>query len=169
MTGSKLPSGLNGKLMLTRKCLLDLSIHELHFREKWTQHSKNFSIVVYLDDITVFSKKRSNHLDDLKQIFECCRRYGISLNPKKSFFALNQGNFLGFIVSKYGIYIDPDRIREISKISFPHNKKSMQSFLGQIIFFKRFVPYFSHIILPLQMMIKKKFSIQVGITSKKGI
>eukprot|EP00253_Pinus_taeda_P007508 PITA_07508 len=60
----------------------------------------NKTIVVYLDDITVFSKKRSNHLRDLNQIFECCRRYGISLNPKKSFFALDQGNLLGFIVSK---------------------------------------------------------------------
>ena len=62
----------------------------------------NKTIVVYLDDITMFSKKMFNHLHDLKQIFECCRRYGISLNPKKSFFALNQGKLLGFIVSKYG-------------------------------------------------------------------
>ena len=96
----------------------------------------NKIVVIYLDDITVFSKKRSNHLHDLKQIFERCIRYGISLNPKKSFFALNQGKLLGFIVSKDGIYIDPDRIKEISDIPFPHNKISMQSFLGQINFVK---------------------------------
>jgi len=105
----------------------------------------NKSIVVYLDDITVFSKKRSNHLHDLKQIFECCRRYGLSLNPKKSFFSLNQGKLLGFNASKDGIYIDPDRIKEISEISFPHNKKSMQSFLGQINFVKRFVHIFTRL------------------------
>ena len=50
----------------------------------------NRTIVVYLDDITVFSKERSNHLHDLNQIFQRCKRYGISLNPKKSFFALDQ-------------------------------------------------------------------------------
>ena len=83
----------------------------------------NRSIVFYLDDIIVFSKKRSNHLHDLKQIFECCKRYGFSLNPKKSFFALDQGKLLGFIVSKDGIYIDPDRIKEISDIPLSHNKK----------------------------------------------
>lgn len=103
----------------------------------------NKSIVIYLYDITAYSKKRSNHLRDLKQIFQRCLRYGISLNPKKSFFTLSEGKLLGFIVSKSGIHIDSDRIKEISEISLPHNKKSMQSFLGQINFEKRFVPDFS--------------------------
>lgn len=85
----------------------------------------NKSVVFYLDDITIFSKKRSDHLHDLKQIFQHCNRFGISLNPKKSFFTLDQGKLLGFIVSKDGIYIDIDRIKEISDIPFPHNKKSM--------------------------------------------
>eukprot|EP00253_Pinus_taeda_P019285 PITA_19285 len=128
----------------------------------------NKIVVVYLDDITVFSKKRSNHLHDLNQIFERCRRYGISLNPKKSFFALDQGKLLGFIVSKDGIYIDPDRIKEIYEIPFPHNKKSMQSFLGQINFVKRFVPNFSHIILPLQTMIKKNSVFRWGAVEKEA-
>jgi hypothetical protein len=128
----------------------------------------NRSVVVYLDDITVFSKKRANHLHDLKQIFERCKRYGISLNPKKSFFALNEGKLLGFIVSKDGIYIDPDRIKEISDIPLPHNKKSMQSFLGQINFVKRFVPDFSHIVLPLQTMIKKNSVFKWGHNEKEA-
>eukprot|EP00253_Pinus_taeda_P006011 PITA_06011 len=50
----------------------------------------NRTVVVYLDDITVFSRERSNHLQDLNQIFQHCKKYGISLNPKKSFFALDQ-------------------------------------------------------------------------------
>jgi len=103
----------------------------------------NKTVVIYLDDITVYSKKRGDHLKDLKQIFQRCLRYGISLNPKKYFFALSEGKLLGFIVSKSGIHIDPDRIKEISEISLPHNKKAMQSFLCQIIFVKRFVPDFS--------------------------
>ena len=45
----------------------------------------NRSVVIYLDDITIYSKKRSNHLRDLKQIFQRCQKYGISLNLKKSF------------------------------------------------------------------------------------
>eukprot|EP00253_Pinus_taeda_P026775 PITA_26775 len=128
----------------------------------------NRTIIIYLDDITVLSKERSNHSHDLNQIFQRCRKYGISLNPKKSFFALDQGKLLGFIVSKDGIYIDPDRIKEISEIPFPHNKKSMQSFLGQINFVKRFVPDFSQIILPLQTMIKKNSVFKWGSTEKEA-
>lgn len=114
----------------------------------------NKSIVIYLDDITVYSKKRGNHFRELKQIFQRCQRYGISLNPKKSFFALNEGKILGFIVSKSGIHIDPDRIKEISETPLPRNKKAMQSFLGKINFVKRFVPDFSRIVSPLLGMIK---------------
>eukprot|EP00253_Pinus_taeda_P015481 PITA_15481 len=122
----------------------------------------NKSVVIYLDDITVYSKKRRDHLKDLKQIFQRCLRYAISLNPKKSFFALSQGKLLGFIVSKSGIHIDPDRIKEISQISLPHNKKAMQYFLGQINFVKRFVPDFSRIVSPLQNMIKKNSNFKWG-------
>eukprot|EP00253_Pinus_taeda_P031826 PITA_31826 len=128
----------------------------------------NRTVVVYLDDIIVFSRERSNHLQDLNQIFQRYKKYGISLNPKKSFFALDQGKLLGFIISKDGIYIDPDRINEISEIPFPHNKKSMQSFLGQINFVKRFIPDFSQIILPLQNMIKKNSVFKWGVPEKEA-
>lgn len=107
-------------------------------------------------------------MHDLNQIFQRCKRYGISLNPKKSFFALDQGKLLGFIVSKDDIYIDPDRINEISEIPFPHNKKSMQSFLGQINFVKRFVPDFSQIVLPLQTMIEKNSVFKWGSEEKQA-
>jgi hypothetical protein len=62
---------------------------------------------------------------------------------------------LGFIVSKEGVSIDPSRVKNIYEIPFPHNKKSMQSFLGQINFVKRFIPNFTQTVLPLQHMIRK--------------
>eukprot|EP00253_Pinus_taeda_P010678 PITA_10678 len=122
----------------------------------------NKSVVIYLDDISVYSKKRINHLRDLKQIFQRCQRYGISLNSKKSFFALSEGKLLRFIVSKFRINIDPHRIEEISKIPLPHNKKAMQYFLGQINFVKRFIQYFSRIVSPLQAMIKNNSNFKWG-------
>jgi hypothetical protein len=65
------------------------------------------------------------------------------LNPKKSFFVLQEGKLLGFIVSKEGIKTEPSIIKVISEIQQPHNKKSMQSFLGQINFVRHFVPNFA--------------------------
>ena len=46
----------------------------------------NKSIVIYLDDIIVYSKNQGNHLKDLKHIFQWCQKYGILLNPKSPFF-----------------------------------------------------------------------------------
>ena len=45
-------------------------------------------IVVYLDDITVYSKTEEEHLEHLRRVFEKCRRFGLSLNPKKTIFGL---------------------------------------------------------------------------------
>ena len=64
-------------------------------------------VILYLDDITIYSKNRHGHLSTLKQVFERCRKYGISLNPKKSIFTVIEGKMLVFIVSNEGMIIDP--------------------------------------------------------------
>ena len=88
-------------------------------------------------------------------MFEICRKYGISLNPKKSIFTVTEGNFLGFIVSKEGMIINPKCTKSISKIGLPGSRKAMQSFLGKINFVPRFVPNFSQVVKPLQDLVKK--------------
>jgi hypothetical protein len=95
------------------------------------------SMVVYLDDITVYSKKREYHPKHLKQIFERCRKYGISLNPKKTIFIVSEGILLGHVISKDGISVDPERTKAILQISPPHSKRSMQSFFRQNQFRKK--------------------------------
>jgi hypothetical protein len=68
---------------------------------------------------------------------------------------VEQGKLLGFIVSNEGTIIDPKRTQVISKLPPPSSKKSMQFFLGQINFVRRFVLSFSEIVRPLQNLIKK--------------
>ena len=75
------------------------------------------------------------------KVMERCRKFGISLNPKNTIFAVTKGILIGFVVSKEGIMIDPERIEATSRIPFPATKKSMQSFMGKINFV-RFVPSF---------------------------
>jgi len=70
-------------------------------------------------------------LQHLKRVFEKCRRFGISLNPKKSHFEMEEGKLLGHIISKDGIKIDPNRVLTIQKIDIPRNKKEVQSIFGQ--------------------------------------
>ena len=67
-------------------------------------------IVIYLDDITVYSKTKEEHLEHLRRVFEKCRRFGLSLNPKKTVFGLQEGKLLGHTISKKRIRIDPQRV-----------------------------------------------------------
>jgi hypothetical protein len=83
------------------------------------------SVVVYLDDVTVYSKKREEHPKHLKQIFERCKKYGISLNPKKTMFVVSEGILLGHVIYKGRISVDQYRKKGIIQIPPPHSKKSM--------------------------------------------
>ena len=68
---------------------------------------KDKILVIYLDDITVFSKSDEEHVAHLLRVFRKCRRFGISLNPKKSNFAMKEGKLLRHIISAEGTRIDP--------------------------------------------------------------
>jgi len=80
---------------------------------------KDKFIVIYLDDMTVFSKIDKDHIKHLRQTFMKCRKFGLSLNTKKSYFSMTEGKILGHIVSKEGVKIDLERVEAIKKISFP--------------------------------------------------
>lgn len=96
----------------------------------------NKIVLVYLDDITVFSKNVASHLHHLRQVFQRWRRFRVSLNLKKCIFLAHEGKILGHIMSKEGLTIDPERIEDIHVLPFPSHKKYLQSFLGRINFLK---------------------------------
>ena len=113
-------------------------------------------VVIYMDDITVYSRFDREHIHHLEKVFMKCRKFGISLNPKKSNFALEEGKLLGHIISKDGIKIDPERVSAILKVGEPRSKKEIQSFLGQVNFLRRFVPSFAEILMNITNMLRKR-------------
>jgi hypothetical protein len=86
---------------------------------------KDKLILIYLDDITVFSAYDDQHLEHLRKVFQKCRKFCILLNPKKSNFGMQEEKFLGKIISKEEIKIDPSRVEAIMKISTHKSKKEV--------------------------------------------
>jgi hypothetical protein len=121
---------------------------------------KDRFVLIYLDDITVFSYSHEDHLQHLKNTFLKCRKYGISLNPKKSHFALREGKLLGHIVFADGVKIDPARVEAIQKLSLPRSKKDIQSFLGTINFIRRFIANFADLTKYITCMLRKDSEIK---------
>lgn len=106
-------------------------------------HLLNKVIVVYLDDLIVFSKRCRNHLKYLRSVIQRCKEHGIPLNPKNFVFAVTEGKLLGHIMSKEGIKIDPERVKEIQQLGLPSNRTGVKSFFGKTNFLRRFVPDFA--------------------------
>jgi hypothetical protein len=77
------------------------------------------------------SKERKHHISHFIIVFERCRKYGISLNPKKSIFEIDKGNLLGHIVSEGGISIDPERIQSIKIVCPLLTKRPYNHSLGK--------------------------------------
>lgn len=125
-------------------------------------------LVIYLDDLTAFSKSDQEHLEHLRQVFLICKKYGISLNPKKSLFDLEEGKLLGHIISKDGIRIDPNRIQDILQVPHPRNIKELQAFLGKINFLRRFIPNLVELIRLLNNMLKKYSKVKWTMESKQS-
>ena len=125
-------------------------------------------VVIYMDDITVYSWWAKDHIRHLEKVFIKCSRYGISLNPRKSNFALEEGKLLGHIISKEGIKIDPDRVKGILKVEEPRRKKEVQSFLGQVNFLRRFILSLAEILMDITDMLRKDCEIKWTVGAKKA-
>jgi hypothetical protein len=123
-------------------------------------------IFICLDDVTVYSQSNDEHLRHLRQVFEKCRKFGISLHPKKRLSGLEEGKLLGHIISKYGIKIDPSRIESIQKLEHPRNIKELQSFIGKINFLRRFIPNLAELLRNITNMLKKDTKIKWDFESK---
>ena len=75
---------------------------------------------------------------------------------------------MGHIISKDGIKIDPERVKEILKVGEPRSKKEIQSFLGQVNFLRRFVPSFAEILMNITNMLKKGHEIKWSAEARKS-
>lgn len=104
------------------------------------RHLRDKIIVVYSDDLIVFSRKRNHHLWDLRKVLARCREHGVSLNPKKYVFGVTEGKILGHIFWQEGVKVDPQRVKAIQQLSLPSNRNGVRSFFGQVNFLRCFIP-----------------------------
>lgn len=110
--------------------------------------------VAYLDDILVFSGDRESHTRHLHQVLERMRQAELYAKPSKCVFYQNQVEFLGYVVSQEGISMDPRRVNTIVSWEMPRSYHDVQVFLGFCNFYRRFIPNYSRIALPLTDLLK---------------
>ncbi|CAI7887102.1 unnamed protein product [Closterium sp. NIES-54] len=112
-------------------------------------------VVVYLDDILIYSKNMKEHVEHLRKVFEILRKNKFYVKLSKSDFALKKVQFLGHMVSAEGVHVDPRKIEAVKKWKLPENMKELQQFLGFTNYYNRFVPQYAKIAAPLTDLLKK--------------
>lgn len=95
-------------------------------------------VVVYLDDVNIYSSDWDQHLKDLRATFDRIRNANLRLNIQKCHFARPQVVFLGFVVSDEGIKTDPEKIDKMVNLKPPRNLKELRSALGLFSFLPQF-------------------------------
>lgn len=82
-------------------------------------------IEVYIDDVVVKSKTRSEHAQHLQKAFHLLTQYGMKLNPAKYTFGVSSEKFLGFMVTQRGIEVNPNQIKAVASTPAPTSKKEL--------------------------------------------
>ena len=109
----------------------------------------NSFVVVYLDDILIFSQTWEEHLHHIRQVLQTLRQHKLCANLEKCSFGMTQVQYLGYIIDEKGVHVDPSKIQVIRDWPAPTTLTELRSFLGLANFYCRFVLGFSHITWPL--------------------
>ena len=113
------------------------------------------NIEIYIDDMVVKSKMVSEHLRDLRIIFEILRNYKLHLNASKCSFSVGLGKFLGYMVTHRGIEVNHDQIKAINNLRSPRNPKEVQKLTGMATALNRFISRSADRCRPFFLLINK--------------
>jgi len=106
-------------------------------------------VVVYLDDILIFTETLEEHRRVTRRVMELLRKNNLFLKPEKCEFEKTEVEYLRVIISQNSIKMDPVKVAGVTEWPIPSNRKEVQSFLGFTNFYHRFIQGFSHLACPL--------------------
>ena len=110
---------------------------------------------IYVDDLIVFSPTWEEHLIHIREVFNRLAKAGLKVNLSKCTFAKPEVPFLGHIVSKDGIKMNPKKVEAINKMEIPSDISKLRSFLGATGQYRKFIQGYSKIAQPLTELTKK--------------
>ena len=113
-------------------------------------------VVVFIDDILVFSKNKQEHEVHLRLVLEKLREHQLYAKFSKCEFWLDEVAFLGHVVSGNGVAVDPSKVAAVTEWETPTTVGEIRSFLGLAGYYRRFIENFSKIAKPMTELLKEK-------------
>ena len=121
-------------------------------------------VIIYLDDILVYSDGLDSHVGQVWTVLQCLCDNGLYANLAMCVFHVEKVEYLGFLLSPEGLGMDLEKVKVIQEWLEPCNVKDIQSFLGFANFYQRFILWYSDIVVPLTRLMRK--SIKWGFSDK---
>ncbi|KAL4026723.1 hypothetical protein IC575_015162 [Cucumis melo] len=112
-------------------------------------------VIVFIDDILIYSKTEAEHEEHLHQVLETLRANKLYAKFSKCEFWLRKVTFLGHVVSSEGVSVDPAKIEVVTNWPRPSTVSEIRSFLSLASYYRRFVEDFSRIASPLTQLTRK--------------
>jgi hypothetical protein len=112
-------------------------------------------VVVFIDNILVYSENEKDHEEHLRIILICLRDHKLYAKLSKCEFWLRKVPFLGHILLENGVSIDPSKVQEVMDWKAPITVPEVRSFLGLAGYYRRFIPDFSKIAKPMTSLLQK--------------
>jgi hypothetical protein len=140
-----MPFGLHGA-PATFQALINNTLRE---------YLDNFAIA-YLDDILIFSKSKEEHVQHVRKVLAKLRTADLPVKLSKCEFHRDSISFLGYIVSSQGLSPDPEKVKALQDWPEPRTVKDVQSFLGLLNYYRKFIAGFSNIAAPMTALTKKE-------------
>ncbi|PKI42566.1 hypothetical protein CRG98_037046 [Punica granatum] len=117
-------------------------------------------VEVYVDDMIAKSEEGEDHFVNLKRLFDRLKKYKLRLNTAKCMFGARSGKLLGFVVSKRGIEVDPDKVKTIRELSPPSSVREVRGFVGRLNYIACFIANLTDKCLPLFRLLSKNAAIE---------
>jgi hypothetical protein len=112
-------------------------------------------MVVFIDDILTFSKNEEEHDEHLHLVLQKLRENQLYAKLNKCEFWLKEVSFLGNLISKGGIFVDPSKVKDLLSWNTPQNVSDIRSFLGLAGYYRSFIKGFSKISKPMTELLAK--------------
>ncbi|KAJ7991583.1 hypothetical protein DPEC_G00285370 [Dallia pectoralis] len=138
---NRMPQGVTNAPSTFQR-LMEKCVGDLHLSE----------VLVFLDDVIVFSQTLEEHEARLLKVLHRLKSYGLKLSPEKCQFFRSSVKYLGHIVDAQGVHTDPDKVSALRDWPRPGNREELKRFLGFSGYYRRFVEGYSKIAKPLNAL-----------------
>ncbi|GBG90246.1 hypothetical protein CBR_g50424 [Chara braunii] len=134
---------------------MNMTFQNFVIKTRLTQGMINFCVIVYMDDVLVYSETYHGHAQHIEWTLGALRDAGFKIALEKSEFFLSEISFLGYVVTRGGLRPDSRKVAAVKEAPVPTSLTQVRAFLGLVSYYRRFIKGFAAIARPLTNLLRK--------------